>query len=513
MDANDQIADIDESQSSQQTQSTQPASQPEVEVAVNYDHLWGYLEPMRNGLKRIEFSRAKNIYRIGRLSKDNDFAIHRPKLSAKHCTITWDGSYDAVIVHDLKSLNGTFVRNKMYRDEVCVLRDGNDISFGDVNECYTYRHTVRRPSNSLEAKYEVLDQLGKGSYGVVMKACRRGSNELVAVKMIKNGRRIYTSRNQISRPRNDLLYREMRILQRLEHENICKLKEGFLRDDCDDIGAYLNFTCSMYMALILFITLALVLELVEGGDLFAYLLPRPPLGEVDAQHFTFQICEALAYIHSQNITHRDLKPENILLTKDNPPKVKVADFGLAKYVDNQTMLRTFCGTECYLAPEIARNEGYNNLVDSWSVGVIVFMMLTKETPFVEDSSPYSVRSRQIVWHHLMKQDPSPEGLSVRYVFCATLTFLSAPHFIRRLMKVDPNERMTLQDSLRHPWLKMHLPVYGRNTGFEIVAANEDDTPSSALGNWGSFGSLNIHIQPSDSITLSAPPATIDDIYY
>ena len=106
------------------------------------------------------------------------------------------------------------------------------------------------------------------------------------------------------------------------------------------------------------------------------------------------------YVHALGIAHRDLKPENVLLTDDNPPVVKVADFGLAKVIDSMTMLRvramalhfkgrnrrvdarecgqTMCGTPAYLAPEVVNQspgqEGYNQSVDSWSVGVIVFAM-------------------------------------------------------------------------------------------------------------------------------------------
>lgn len=99
----------------------------------------------------------------------------------------------------------------------------------------------------------------------------------------------------------------------------------------------------------------LVLELVEGGDLLEYIITRNGLAEPDAMHITYQLCTALAvsssvstrsryshilqYIHSRGIAHRDLKPENVLLTKDDPPVVKVADFGLAKVVDSATRLR------------------------------------------------------------------------------------------------------------------------------------------------------------------------------
>lgn len=113
------------------------------------------------------------------------------------------------------------------------------------------------------------------------------------------------------------------------------------------------------------------------------------------------ILTSLQYIHSQGIAHRDLKPENVLLTLDEPPQVKVADFGLAKAIDSLTMLRvgcslslgtnhqftkcpqTMCGTPSYLAPEVVQqngNEGYQQVVDSWSVGVIVFSMFVSSAP-------------------------------------------------------------------------------------------------------------------------------------
>jgi ser/thr/tyr protein kinase RAD53 len=93
-----------------------------------------------------------------------------------------------------------------------------------------------------------------------------------------------------------------------------------------------------------------------------------------------QICQAIAYIHEQNITHRDLKPENIMLTSSIPPTCKVADFGLSKIVDDATFLKTACGTPAYLAPEVmlrrdTRLDPYTDKVDSYSLGVIFFCML------------------------------------------------------------------------------------------------------------------------------------------
>lgn len=92
-----------------------------------------------------------------------------------------------------------------------------------------------------------------------------------------------------------------------------------------------------------------------------------------------QMCQAVAYIHQKDVAHRDLKPENVLLTDDSDwPKCKIADFGLAKIVDGQTLLTTTCGTPAYLAPEVPLRpdtaQAYDYKVDSWSLGVILFSM-------------------------------------------------------------------------------------------------------------------------------------------
>jgi len=136
------------------------------------------------------------------------------------------------------------------------------------------------------------------------------------------------------------------------------------------------------------------------------------LNEEVTRYLARQLCESLKYIHSKGIAHRDLKPENVLLTSDNPPVLKVADFGLAKAVDSMTKFKTTCGTPCYLAPEVilrSPEEEYSYLVDSWSVGVIVFSMLANASPFVEDETQNIAarfRSRWIDWEMLRQKNES-----------------------------------------------------------------------------------------------------------
>ena len=117
---------------------------------------------------------------------------------------------------------------------------------------------------------------------------------------------------------------------------------------------------------------------VTGLTLFCYscLLCRP--AEDQVRRMAAQICHAVAYVHSHGITHRDLKPENVMMTATSPPDCKVADFGLAKLVNNQTFLKTMCGTPAYLAPEVMLRtdvkQAYDCRVDTWSLGIIFYCM-------------------------------------------------------------------------------------------------------------------------------------------
>ncbi|KAG6862270.1 hypothetical protein C0995_002201 [Termitomyces sp. Mi166 len=465
------MEEVEETQETQQqTQSTQQASQ-QAGIDVN-GHLWGYLQPCSSDLTRIDFWKVTPRYKLGRSKDLNDCVLPGAKATnivlspgmALMIPQTSLSSTIQVMALRLGQINGS----KIGRGQTRVLREGNEIAFGThlaqngslEDYRFIYRHTASGPPNTgLYAFYDVIGELGRGSFAVVMKAVCRRTGEYVAVKMIQASKSV---RSPGEEPTDlDRVKREIEILESLEHPNICGLKEVFFQQGSQDIN--------------------LVLELIEGGDLLGHILQKGALSEAESQHITYQLCDALAYIHSKNVTHRDLKPENVLLTKDVPPKVKVADFGLAKVVHNLTMLKTMCGTPSYLAPEVVaqtNNEGYDNLVDSWSVGVIVFAMLTHNNPFIEEEK-LDVRTRilqrTIDWSLLTSKDVSAEAID----------------FVECLLETDPRQRMTLADSLQHPWLKSHVPVYSPAGSYTSTIPTDAYSMVSGPTTEGSFrGSVN-----------------------
>ncbi|EIW85309.1 kinase-like protein [Coniophora puteana RWD-64-598 SS2] len=257
-------------------------------------------------------------------------------ISYKHYKIHWNGltsKSSAVTVKDLSN-NGTWInKQKIGKDQYMLTEEGNDIVFGQ------------------DPTMHELSSVSYCGYGVVVKAFSWVTNKWYAIKTIHAPKGVAAAEPHLrvssQRDKMEDLAREVCILEQLQHNNVCKLEETFYYDS----------------------KISLVLEFVDGGDLNNYIYTHSTL------------------VHLR-IVHQDLKLENILLTSKKPPVVKVANFGLAKVKDSMSALKTICGTPEYMAPEVVLRliRGYNNLVDSWSVGVIIFKMLTGKSPFIEDST-------------------------------------------------------------------------------------------------------------------------------
>uniref|UniRef100_A0AAQ6IVE1 Protein kinase domain-containing protein n=1 Tax=Anabas testudineus TaxID=64144 RepID=A0AAQ6IVE1_ANATE len=187
--------------------------------------------------------------------------------------------------------------------------------------------------------------------------------------------------------------------------------------------------------------IALVLELVTGGELFDRIVERGYYSERDAAHVIKQILEAVAYLHENGVVHRDLKPENLLyadLSLDAP--LKIADFGLSKIIDDQVTMKTVCGTPGYCAPEILRGNAYGPEVDMWSVGVILYILLCGFEPF------FDPRGDQYMYSRILNCD---------YEFVSPWwdeVSLNAKDLVSKLIVLDPHKRLSVQEALQHPWV-------------------------------------------------------------
>ncbi|RAL11003.1 serine/threonine-protein kinase [Aspergillus homomorphus CBS 101889] len=187
--------------------------------------------------------------------------------------------------------------------------------------------------------------------------------------------------------------------------------------------------------------LYLVLEYVEGGELFKYVEKHGPLPEAEAVRLFRQIIAGLGYCHRFNICHRDLKPENILL--DRLRNVKLADFGMAALQPMNQWLNTSCGSPHYAAPEIIHGRRYRgDLADIWSCGIILYALLTGFLPFDGGDLPNTLR--------LVKKaefDIPPE------------VSLEAADLIRRILQKRPEERINMQGIWMHPLLKKYEKLH------------------------------------------------------
>lgn len=197
--------------------------------------------------------------------------------------------------------------------------------------------------------------------------------------------------------------------------------------------------------------LYLVMELLHGGDLLQCILEHGCFTESMARRLFRELCEAVRYLHTRHIVHRDLKPENILLTtkdRDNM-HLKIADFGLARKNMQSRDCRTFCGTPHYFAPEVINTfrdretpaAGYGKQADMWSLGVILYIMLSGIPPFEEDGLYEQILEGKYEFDVREWTTVTPE----------------AKELVRRLMTVNPKDRLTIEQACEHRWLRFSAP--------------------------------------------------------
>uniref|UniRef100_A0A8C5RE20 Serine/threonine-protein kinase 33 n=1 Tax=Laticauda laticaudata TaxID=8630 RepID=A0A8C5RE20_LATLA len=297
---------------------------------------------------------------------------------------------------------------------------------GNIAEC-KIPHTRIDDGAAIQQIYSFGRKLGQGSFGVVIEVKHKKTGVKWAMKKV--------NREKAGSSAVKLLEREVSILKRVNHEHIIHLEEVF------------ETPKRVY----------LIMELCEDGELKEILQRKGQFSENETRHIIQSLASAIAYLHKKDIVHRDLKLENILvkssdIDEENEMKlnIKVTDFGLAvqKMGGSESMFQSTCGTPIYMAPEVIFAHDYSQQCDVWSIGVIMYMLLSGEPPFMASSEEKlfevikkgDLHFKQPIWQTVNK---------------------AAKNILRLLLKVDPAHRITANELLDCQWITGETDIVQR----------------------------------------------------
>ncbi|XP_062861056.1 NUAK family SNF1-like kinase 1 [Trichomycterus rosablanca] len=258
--------------------------------------------------------------------------------------------------------------------------------------------------HNLKHRYELLETLGRGTYGKVKKAVERHTGRVVAIKSI---------RKEKIKDEQDMVHirREIEIMSSLRHPHIISIYEVFENKD----------------------KIVIVMEYASKGELYDYISERRKLNERETRHFFRQIVSAVHHCHKKGVVHRDLKLENVLL--DDNYNIKIADFGLSNLYHKDKLLQTFCGSPLYASPEIVNGRPYRGPeVDSWALGVLLYTLVYGTMPF--DGGDHKRLIRQISKGEYREPPQSSDARGL----------------IRWMLMVNPDRRATVEDIANHWWV-------------------------------------------------------------
>nr|XP_060612621.1 serine/threonine-protein kinase ULK2 isoform X2 [Anolis sagrei ordinatus] len=319
-------------------------------------------------------------------------------------------------------------------------------------------------------EYSKKDLIGHGAFAVVFKGRHRKKTDWeVAIKSINKKN---LSKSQL------LLGKEIKILKELQHENIVALY---------DVQELPN-------------SVFLVMEYCNGGDLADYLQAKGTLSEDTIRVFLQQIAAAMRILHGKGIIHRDLKPQNILLSYANRRKsslsgirIKIADFGFARYLQSNMMAATLCGSPMYMAPEVIMSQHYDAKADLWSIGTVIYQCLVGKPPF-QANSPQDLRMFYEKNRNLIPSVPRE-----------TSPYLA--DLLLGLLQRNQKDRMDFEAFFGHPFLdqvptvKKSCPVPVPAYTGSVSGSSCGSSPSCRFASPPSLPDMG-HIQED---ALSSPP--------
>ena len=268
-------------------------------------------------------------------------------------------------------------------------------------------------SESKISDFNILKELGAGSFGRVLLVQHKITQAKYAIKAIDK-------RNKANIQEKPYFRREIEIMYRVHHPNVVKLFGHF------EDNNYCYF----------------IMEYIAGGNIYS-LVQKQAFNPITTQQIASimkDVISAVYFLHHMHpkIVHRDIKPENVLL--DKGMIAKLTDFGWSNYMQGDIKRTTVCGTPVYLAPEIINNQGHDEHVDIWCIGVLLFELLAGYSPWQGDDVQtvrYNINRLKIRWPRNMDRD--------------------AIDLISKILKYNPQERLTLRQMLAHPFFIKFFP--------------------------------------------------------
>jgi len=263
----------------------------------------------------------------------------------------------------------------------------------------------------------MLDDIGEGKFGLVKLGVHKNTKERVAIKIIK--------KESMTSSDVELVKSEIDIMKLCRHPNVVRLLDHF------ENAEYIF----------------IIMEYLSGGDLGGYLTKvNYKVSEQRAAQIMFQLASGLGYLHQYGVVHRDLKPENIMLTEASEKGIiKIMDFGLSKIMGPLEKVADGFGTLSFVAPEVLIRQPYNKMIDIWSLGVILYFMLSATLPFDDENDNEEVIAKMTVFVEV--QFP-PKNWSKRSNLAIDL--------ISHCLIKDPEKRISIDGILSHEWIKKFI---------------------------------------------------------
>ncbi|KAK2846938.1 hypothetical protein Q5P01_009937 [Channa striata] len=271
-------------------------------------------------------------------------------------------------------------------------------------------HTsATRPPPARVGHYEIERTIGKGNFAVVKLATHIITKAKVAIKIV--------DKTQLDEENLKKIFREVQIMKLLKHPHIIRLYQVMETERM----------------------IYLVTEYASGGEIFDHLVAHGRMAEKDARKKFKQIVAAVHFCHCRNIVHRDLKAENLLL--DHNLNIKIADFGFSNMFSRGQLLKTWCGSPPYAAPELFEGKEYDGpKVDIWSLGVVLYVLVCGALPF-DGSTLHNLRARVL------------SGKFRIPFFMST----DCEYLIRHMLVLEPSKRLTMEQICKNKWMRQGDP--------------------------------------------------------